>query len=183
MGKNKSISAGALVAQAAQLHNWPDIGEPRRLAGISQRTSDAIIIKVARRTAIIADQEYAVMPAPRMAVGKIGIRTLDPVGKVRPHEQVKDTIDGIGGHSLVAPLTNIFGNIVGRSRAVIRGQGFEHVRAHGGPLLARIGEHTLGFRDKVRSGMFVMCMCCHGRSEIFLRQPSYKQGCATLLTL
>ena len=71
------------------------------------------------RAAIVADQENAVMAAAGVAVDEIGIRALDPVGEIGPHEEIEDAIDAVGRNPLAARGGEIVRNIVGARRLVV----------------------------------------------------------------
>jgi hypothetical protein len=131
---------------------------------------------VHRPAADIADQEDAVMAAAGVAVGDIGIGALDPAGQVGLHEQIEDPVDRVGRHPLAAALGDILGNVIGRGRTVLRGEGVEHLGPHVGPLFARIGQRVARSLNQAGTRMLVVMMItCHD-ADIGGNQPRVKSG-------
>ena len=114
----KEPRSGALVAQAAQLDHRAHVGEAVAVPRLAQGARQLVVVEVRRLAAIVADQEDAVVQAPGVRIGEIGVGALDSVGEVGAHEQVEDAVDAVRSDALAATLPQFLGDVVGRRRPV-----------------------------------------------------------------
>jgi hypothetical protein len=144
VGKRNYAALAAPITHPAQFHHRPDIGKAGMVRGFDQGAGKLVIIDMFCATAGVADQEDAIMAATGVAVGDIGIGTFNPPRKIGFHEQIEDAIDGIGGDPLAARFRDVFGNVIGRSRAFAQCERTKDISAHFGPLLTGLDQRGFG---------------------------------------
>ena len=101
------------------------------------------------------------MQTSGMRICKICVRAFDPARKVGGHEQIEYPVHAVGRNALTAFLRNEISNIISRCGFFKRSEHRENVRAHIGPLLARLDQSRFGGMGKRRACMLVMMMNCH----------------------
>src|SRR3546814_20792190 len=94
----------------------------------------------------VADEEDAIVQAPRMRVGDIGVRAFHAPHEVRGHAQVEDAIDAVRRDAPSFRFRYRLGDVVRARRLVEPRQRFENPGAHRGPLVAPAFESSAGRR-------------------------------------
>ena len=101
------------------------------------------------------------MQTSGMRICKICVRAFNTPRKVGGHEQIEYPVHAVGCNALTALLRNEIGDVVGRCGFFKCGEHREDIRAHIGPLLARLDQRRFGGMGKRRACMLVMMMNCH----------------------
>src|SRR3546814_10509755 len=93
-GAERSVLV-AVAAAAADLDHRPDGGEARLPRRRADAASQAVVVDMGRLSAIVADEEDAVVEAVGMLVGDIGVGAFHPPRQVGADEQIEDAIDAV----------------------------------------------------------------------------------------
>ena len=150
------------MATSAQFDHWPDLTETGIPPRLPQRIGQPVIIQMHRMTALVANQEDAIVAATGMRIGKIGVGAFNPVGQIGAHEQVEYAVNAVGCDAPPATRAEAVGNVVSGERAILPGQHIEDFGAQRGPLFARASQHPAGSMHQLIARMFMVMMWCHG---------------------
>jgi hypothetical protein len=155
------FGAGAVLAGAADLDDRPPGGKAGIGGGFADSAGQCVIVDVDCLSAIVADQEDAIVKAVRMPVGDVGVLALDPPCEVGADEQVEDPVHAIGCDPPVLRFRHRFGDIIGAGRPLEPRQCVEHGLAHVRPLLALGLEPLAGCATKRFPFVELVFVRCH----------------------
>ena len=150
------------MATSAQFDHWPDLTETGIPPRLPQRIGQPVIIQMHRMTALVANQEDAIVQAAGMRIGKIGVGAFNPVGQIGAHEQVEYAVNAVGCDAPPVTRTEAVGDVIGTKRAVLSGQHIEDISSQRSPLFARANQHATGGMHQLIARMLMVMMCRHG---------------------
>jgi hypothetical protein len=138
-----SESLFTISTGAAHFDDGPHIGKACACCGFADIARQCVIVQMRCRAAHVADQEDAIVQAPRMRIGDIGVGAFHAARKVGGDEQVKDAVNAVGGNALSPLLRDQIGNVIGRGGFDESGEHVKDIRTHIGPLFARLDKRGL----------------------------------------
>lgn len=112
----------------------------------------------------IADQKNAIMQAPRMGIGEIGIGTFHPRRDIVGHEQIENAINAVCRNAAPLHPANRIGYVIGAGRPVKPRKRQKYRSTHRRPLFTRSDKRLFGSGDKRGAAadiMVVIVMSCH----------------------